>query len=201
MVSGTYFITPQGGSAISSTAKPSSSSSPSSPGRAPHITGTGRGEAAHLSELWATRVPALQPPVCPPGTRILYGLVLCLLCPESVCLQLSAEQVWCGWREIMGILLVTPYPPDLSMSVMCECVESWSRGVPPHPPPGLRASSGLHLGSSLHSCTRCLSRCQNSVLLRGLNFWKPIKMCLLWVGSRASGCRPHPLFGALPPPC
>lgn len=46
----------------------------------------------------------------------------------------------------MGILVVTPYPPDLSMSVMCECVESWSRWVPPHPPPGLRASGGLHLG-------------------------------------------------------
>lgn len=29
-----------------------------------------------------------------------------------------------------------------------------------------------------------------TVLLWGQKFWKPIKMCLLWVRTRASGCRP-----------
>lgn len=32
----------------------------------------------------------------------------------------------------------------------------------------------------------------NTLLLQGLNFWKPIKMCLLWARSSASGCRPLP---------
>lgn len=39
-----------------------------------------------------------------------------------------------------------------------------------------------------------------TLLLQGLNFWKPIKMCLLWAGSRAPGCRPLPLCGVPLPP-
>lgn len=92
----------------------------------------------------------------------------------------------------------------------CECVESWGRGEESTssctsklraPPQASGLWAAFVCGSSLHLCFCCLSRCQNSVLLRGLNFWKPIKMCLLWVGSRASGCRPLPLFGVPLPPC
>lgn len=40
----------------------------------------------------------------------------------------------------------------------------------------------------------------NTLLLKGLNFQKPIKMCLLWVGSNTSGRRPPPLLD-VPPSC
>lgn len=48
----------------------------------------------------------------------------------------------------------------------------------PSRPQGLWAASVL--GSSLHFHSCYLSRCQNPLLRWGLNFWKPIKMCLLW---------------------
>lgn len=98
---------------------------------------------------------------------------------------------------------------DLSMSVLCKCLESWGKcgETTSSCPSKVWATQALGLwvvyvwGSSLHLSSCCLSRCQNSVLLQDLNFWKLIKMCLLWVESRASGCRLCPLFGAPLPPC
>lgn len=60
--------------------------------------------------------------------------------------------------------------------------------VPLYPSPwyGLLQALGIWLfvfrGSSPCFCSCCLFRCQNSVQLQGLNFWKPIQTCLLWAG-------------------
>lgn len=148
----------------------------------------------------------------PLRARSLYGLVFSLLCPDFVCFQQFAERGPCGWRE-MCVLSPDPLcPPPLifPLSGICECVETWGKGEESTsartsklwaPPQASGLWAAYVWGSSLCLCFCCLSRCQNSVLLWGLNFWKPIKMCLLWVGSRASGCRPLPLFGVPLPPC
>ena len=94
-----------------------------------------------------------------------------------------------------------PHLLTFALSVMCECVESWDRSGESTFSPTSRLWAAYVWGSSLQLCSHCLSRCQNSVLLQGLNFWKPIKMCLLWVGSKASGCRPLPLVGVPLPSC
>lgn len=108
------------------------------------------------------------------------GLMSCLPCPESVCVQLFEKRTWCGQKEILCILQATPCPPlHRSMGVMCEGGGSPGR-CGPLQALGLRT---VCWGSSLHPCSRCLSRCQNSVLLQDLNFWKLIKTCLLWWGQ------------------
>lgn len=64
--------------------------------------------------------------------------------------------------------------------------------APPHSPLGFGLLMfGDQASSSL--LVACLDT--KTLLVQGLNFWKPIKMCLLWVGSKASGCRPLPLIG------
>lgn len=132
-----------------------------------------------------------------------------ILCVSSSCQSEGHvdEGRWrCGFSRAL--------PPSFSglpiEHLSCECMESWGKGGEntPHMPLGcgpLRRALGalgcLCLGIKPPCCFCCLSRCQNSVLLRGLNFWKPIKMCLLWVGSRDSGCRPLSLclvFPSLP---
>lgn len=123
-----------------------------------------------------------------------------LPCPKSDCFQLFAERVQRGWREMMG---AAPHPRLLTfaLSVMCECMESWDRSGESTFSPTSRLWAAYVWGSSLQLCSHCLSRCQNSVLLQGLNFWKPNKMCLLWVGSKASGCRSLPVVGVPLPSC
>lgn len=210
MESETYFITPQGWSAISSTAKCLSSSSPSSPWRAPSITGAVAGTKLPTCLSYGQPGHLLFSLMSVPlGTRILYGLVLCLPCPESVCLQLFVEQVWCGWREMMCILQVTPYP---SLLPFHECgVNVWRAGTgggraPPHTPPRCGPLQALGLwvayvwGSSFHPCSCCLSRCQNSVLLQGLNFWKPIKCAFCGWGQEPLDVGPAPWLAPRPLP-
>lgn len=144
----------------------------------------------------------------PVRARSLCDLVLCLLCPDDVCFQQFAERVPCGWREMMclpGYPLFLIFP----MSVTCECMESWVKcgeSTSLHTsklwaPPRASGLRGAYAGDQASTFVFVACPDAKTLILQGLNFWKPIKMCLLWVGSRASGCRPLPLLGGPLPSC
>lgn len=52
---------------------------------------------------------------------------------------------------------------------------------PPHSPPGFGL---LMFGDQASSSVLVACLDTKTLLVQGLNFWKPIKMCLLWVGSK-----------------